>query len=452
MVEVQTASDDEPFARTLWCIFGMCVAVTLIDGFDTGAIGFVAPSLLSEWHLQRVALGPVLSAALLGLACGAVCAGPISDRFGRRLPLIGSVVVIALGALSSAYARDLLQLTALRFVTGIGLGGALPNAVTIMSEFCPDSRRATLTNLMSCGFPLGTALGGFFSAWLIPHSGWQSVFLVGGAAPLVLSLLLYRALPESLRYMLAKGYTAEKIKTKLAGTAVIPANSQTLAPRYQASITDRQTGLKVVLSPTYIIGSLMLWTAFFMGLIIFYGSVNWMPVLLREAGLDSERATLVSTLFPLGGIGAVLSGIFMDRFVAARVIAVCYALTAVSVYFIGQTVGNIERLVMVVFMAGVFMNTSQASMPALAAGFYPTEGRATGVAWMLGIGRFGGIAGSFLVADLTRLNFSFEGVFAVLGTAGIGSCAALIVLQSSSRAEPGRYKAVERGAHRVQTE
>jgi AAHS family 4-hydroxybenzoate transporter-like MFS transporter len=221
-----------------------------------------------------------------------------------------------------------------------------PNAVTIMSELCPDSRRATLTNLMSCDFPLGTALGGFFSAWLIPHSGWQIVFLVGGAAQLVLSPVLYRALPESLRYMLAKGYTAEKIKTKLAGTAASPANRQTLA-----SITDRQTGLKVVLSPTYIVGSLMLWTAFFMGLIIFYGSVNWMPVLLRGAGLDSERATLVSTLFPLGGIGAVLSGIFMDSFVAARVIAICYALTAVSVYFIGQTVGNIERLVMVVFMA-----------------------------------------------------------------------------------------------------
>jgi MFS transporter, AAHS family, 4-hydroxybenzoate transporter len=145
VVEVQTAFDDEPFARTLWCIFGMCVAVTLIDGFDTGAIGFVAPSLLSEWRLQRVALGPLLSAALLGLACGAVFAGPISDRFGRRFPLIGSVVVIAFGALSSAYARDLLQLTALRFVTGIGLGAALPNPVTIMSEFGLDSRRATLS-------------------------------------------------------------------------------------------------------------------------------------------------------------------------------------------------------------------------------------------------------------------------------------------------------------------
>jgi MFS transporter, AAHS family, 4-hydroxybenzoate transporter len=245
----------------------------------------------------------------------------------------------------------------------------------------------------------------------------------------VLSLLLYQALPESLQYKLANEYTKKKTQAKLAGTAVNPTNGT----RYQPSTTDRQIGIKVVLSRSYIIGSFMLWIAFFMGLIIFYGSVNWMPVLLREAGLDSERATLVSTLFPLGGVGAVVSGVFMDRFIAARVIALCYALTAVSVYFIGQTVGNIERLVMVVFIAGIFMNTSQASMPALAAGFYPTEGRATGVAWMLGIGRFGGIAGSFLVAELTRLNFSFEGIFAVMATAGIGSCAALIALQWSHR-------------------
>jgi AAHS family 4-hydroxybenzoate transporter-like MFS transporter len=306
--EIQIALHDKLFGSQLWRIFGLCFSITLIDGFDTGAIGFIAPSLLSEWHLERAALGPVLSAALLGLACGAVLAGPISDRFGRRLPLIGSVLVIGLGALSSAYARDLLQLTTLRFVTGIGLGAALPNAVTIMSEFCPDSRRATLTNLMSCGFPLGTALGGFFSAWLIPRSGWQSVFLVGGAVPLALSLLLYRTLPESLPYMQAKGYTAKMILAKLAGAAMNFANGETLAAGYQASASDRQIGIKVVLSRTYIIGSFMLWIAFFMGLIIFYGSVNWMPILLKEAGLDSERATLVSTLFPLGGVGAVISG------------------------------------------------------------------------------------------------------------------------------------------------
>jgi MFS transporter, AAHS family, 4-hydroxybenzoate transporter len=168
-----------------------------------------------------------------------------------------------------------------------------------------------------------------------------------------------------------------------------------------------------------------------MGLVIVYGTVNWMPVLLRGAGLDLSRATLISTLFPLGGIGAVLSGVLMDRFNATRVIAVCYALTAISIYFIGQTVGNIGLLVVTVFAAGVMMNTSQSSMPTLAAGYYPTPGRATGVAWMLGIGRFGGIAGSFLVAELIRLNLSFAEIFSVLAIAGGVACAALLIMQSS---------------------
>jgi AAHS family 4-hydroxybenzoate transporter-like MFS transporter len=175
----------------------------------------------------------------------------------------------------------------------------------------------------------------------------------------------------------------------------------------------------------------MLWLAYFMGLVIFYASINWMPILLKEAGLTPQRSTLVSALFPLGGVGAVLCGVLMDRFNANKIIAACYALTAVSVYAIGQVVGDVGLLMVVVFAAGVLMNTAQSSMPALAAAFYPTEGRGTGVAWMLGIGRFGGIGGSFLVAELARRHFSFAGIFAVVAIAGLISCAALIVKQIS---------------------
>jgi AAHS family 4-hydroxybenzoate transporter-like MFS transporter len=127
----------------------------------------------------------------------------------------------------------------------------------------------------------------------------------------------------------------------------------------------------------------------------------------------------------------VLCGVLMDRFNANRIIAACYALTAVSVYFIGQAVGNVGALVFIVFVAGVLMNTAQSSMPALAAAFYPTEGRGTGVAWMLGIGRFGGIAGSFLVAELTRRHFSFAGIFAMVAVAGLLSCVALLIKQAA---------------------
>jgi AAHS family 4-hydroxybenzoate transporter-like MFS transporter len=145
---------------------------------------------------------------------------------------------------------------------------------------------------------------------------------------------------------------------------------------------------------------------------------------------------LITALFPLGGVGAILFGWLMDRFNGNWVIAAGYALTAVSIYAIGQAAGNVGALVVVVFVAGTLMNTAQSSMPALAAGFYPTQGRATGVAWMLGIGRFGGIAGSFLVAELTRRQLDFASIFAIVGTAGAIAAAALVIKQFAHPEKP----------------
>jgi AAHS family 4-hydroxybenzoate transporter-like MFS transporter len=434
MMEIQTFINEQRFSRFQWLIFAMCFAIMLMDGFDTAAIGFIAPSLTSEWNIGRPALAPVLSAALLGLAFGALLAGPISDRFGRRVPLIAAVLIFGGACFGSAFSANLSQLTIMRFITGIGLGAALPNAVTLMSEFCQDRRRATMVNLMSCGFALGAALGGFLAAWLIPHFGWRSVLLVGGSAPLLLSIVLMLRLPESVRYMVAKGHPVEKIRAILVRIAASAASAGSFVMTEQAPTVAGQRGIQLVLSRPYIVGTVMLWLAFFMGLVIFYGSINWMPTLLIGAGLTPQRAALVSALFPLGGVGAVFCGMLMDRFNPTRVIATFYAFTALSVYCIGQAVGDIGLLVLTVFAAGVLMNTAQSSMPTLAAGFYPTRGRGTGVAWMLGIGRLGGIAGSFLVAELTRQQFTFGGIFAVLAAAGGIACFALLVKQA---AHPG---------------
>ncbi|MBV8262107.1 MAG: MFS transporter, partial [Paraburkholderia sp.] len=364
-VNVQTFINEHPFSPFQWLVFFMCFIIVLLDGFDTAAIGFIAPSLIAEWGIAKPALAPVLSAALFGLACGALGSGPLSDRLGRRVMLISSVLLFGVACLVSAFSTSIEELTALRFITGVGLGAAMPNAVTLMGEYCPDRRRATVINLMFCGFPLGAAFGGFLAAWMIPHFGWRSVLQLGGVTPLLLLVLLITQLPESVRYMVANNKPVERIRAALARISGDAVQATTFTMTESALQTGGK-GLGVVLSRSYIIGSVMLWVAYFMGLVIFYASINWMPILLKDAGVAPQRATLISALFPLGGVGAVLCGVLMDRFNANRIIAACYALTAVSVYFIGQAAGNVGVLVFIVFVAGVLMNTAQSSLPALA--------------------------------------------------------------------------------------
>lgn len=428
-IDVQAFLNEHPFSGFQWLIFALCFCIVLLDGFDTSAIGYIAPSLITEWGVARPALAPVLSAALFGLAAGALLAGPLADRLGRKAVLVASVLIFGLACLASSFAGSLDGLVALRFVTGLGLGAAMPNAVTLMSEYCPDARRATLTNAMFCGFPLGAAFGGFLAAWMIPHFGWRSVLLLGGIVPLVLTGLLLLLLPDSVRHMIAQRQPAERVRAVLRRISPAASGAGGFHMTEKAPATTARGGVGTVLSRQYVVGSAMLWVAYFMGLVIFYALINWMPILFRDAGLSPQDAALIAALFPLGGVGAVLFGWLMDRFNANVTIAVGFALTAVAVWGIGHTAGSLSLLVLVVLVAGTLMNTAQSSLPALAAAFYPTQGRATGVAWMLGLGRFGGIAGSFLVAELTRRQLDFAGIFLAVALPGLISAAALMVKQ-----------------------
>ncbi|MFC7554321.1 MFS transporter [Pseudoroseomonas wenyumeiae] len=373
--------------------------------------------------------------------------GPVADRFGRKLVLTASVAFFGLASLLSAWAGTLDHLVVWRFVTGLGLGAAMPNAVTLMSEFCAEKRRAVLVNAMFCGFPLGAAFGGFLAAWMIPLWGWRSVLLLGGIAPLVLAVLLLVLLPESVRYMVMRKYPAERIRAVLRRISASAEKATSFVLLEKAPPTGQASGARVVLSRSYAVGSVMLWIAYFMGLVIFYALINWMPLLFGDAGLSPHSAALISALFPLGGIGAVFFGWLMDRYNGNKIIATGFVLTSVSVALVGMVAGHLALLVATVFLAGVIMNTAQSSLPALAATFYPTEGRATGVGWMLGLGRFGGIAGSFLVAELSRRHLSLSGIFLVVAIPGLIAAAALIIKQithpQAARAQPAPCWAIE---------
>jgi benzoate transport len=288
-IEVQSFIDGERFSPYQWIILVLCFLVVAADGFDTAAIGFIAPSLIGDWGITRAALGPVMSAALVGLGIGALVAGPAADRIGRKAVLALSVFFFGVWSLASAQAGSVESLTAWRFLTGLGLGAAMPNAVTLMSEYAPSRIRAIAVNTMFCGFSVGLSIGGLCAAWLIPHFGWQSVLVAGGVGPIVLTVMLLLLLPESAQFMVVRKRPAEKIARVLRRIS----NDPRLAPGASVSFAAADTrtsgadksSLGLIVSRPFRFGTLMLWLAYFMGLMIFYLLTNWLPTLFKDAGL-----------------------------------------------------------------------------------------------------------------------------------------------------------------------
>src|SRR5579859_6723772 len=185
-VDVAAFIDAQPVGAFQVKLLLICATVLFLDGFDTTAIGYVAPVLAKEWNIGKAALGPVFSAGLFGLMIGALLFGPLADRIGRKRIILFSTLAFGIGTLVTAFVQDVNTLLAIRFLTGLGLGGAMPNTIALTSEFSPHRRRATMVMAMFCGFSVGAALGGFLAAGLIPYFGWRAVFIVGGAAPLLL--------------------------------------------------------------------------------------------------------------------------------------------------------------------------------------------------------------------------------------------------------------------------
>lgn len=281
-----------------------------------------------------------------------------------------SILVFGGFSLLTAFAGTLNQLTALRFLTGLGLGAAMPNAATLMSEYAPERRRALLVNLMFVGFPIGSSMGGFVSAWLIPHYGWQSVLILGGVMPLALAVVLIVLLPESARYLVVKNKSQQQIGTILRRIAPLPEATHFVL-RETGQIKEK-SALGVIFSPRYALGTVMLCLTYFMGLLIFYLLTSWLPLLIRETGATLSQASIITALFPLGGgIGVLVLGALMDKFNPNKVVAVGWLLTGVFVCLVGFSTSSLVLMGVMVFIAGTIMNGAQSSMPALAAGFTP---------------------------------------------------------------------------------
>jgi len=300
-IDVADFIDQQPVGGFQLKLLSMCAAVLFLDGFDTQAIGYVAPALAKEWGLTRAALGPVFSAGLFGLMIGALLLGPLADRIGRKKIIIFSTLAFGFGALVTAFVNDVNALLAIRFLTALGLGGAMPNAIAMTSEFNPRRRRATMVMIMFCGFSVGAALGGLLAAALIPQFGWRSVFVVGGLAPLVLAPVLALRLPESVRFLALTGHANDRV----AGLLRLISPTAAFAPGTRFAVHEPHLpGIPVLhlFRQGRTLVTLLLWIVFFMSLLDIYFLSNWLPTVLNDLGASVSASAAIGSMLQVGGV------------------------------------------------------------------------------------------------------------------------------------------------------
>lgn len=435
-IDVNSVIDRDKLSPLQWMVFFLGFLIFFCDGLDTGIIGFIAPALLDDWGITKPELAPVLSAALVGMSIGALSSGPLADKYGRKKVIITTTLIFSVFTILCGFATSTQDLVIYRFITGIGLGAATPNISTMVSEYMPNKRRAFLTGIAGCGFMLGISCGGVLSALLLENLGWAKIVILGGIIPLILVAILLVKLPESTQYLVKMNRQAQakSILEKIQGH---PFEQNITLKLAIAESDDGEGPVKQVLGK-YLWGSAMLWLCCFMGLLVFYLLTSWMPTILKTAGFTMQQSSLLTAIFPFGGvIGAIIMGWYMDKLNPTNVIKYSYFLAFVLFILTGFVSSNIVLFGVGLFLIGALLVGAQSSILPLSALFYPSTCRAVGVSWMHGIGRIGAILGAFYGSLIFTFELSLAGIFYVLA---IPTLIAFIALSLKAMTEKSKNK------------
>lgn len=382
------------FGRFHLLVFALCCLAMLGDGFDLQMMGYIAPALTRGLALHPGALGSAFAAGGLGVLIGNLGFAPLGDRFGRKPMILGCMAFFGVASLATAMVQSLPALMAMRFITGLGLGGVLPNILALVAEYMPRRLKITLAGLVFLGFNIGAASVGPVAAFALGHGwGWQGVFITGGLLPLVVLPFIAWGLPKSLNVLAQREGAGRRIAATLRcldRTLVLPADA-----RFVSGERTEQGFPVVLLFRQGRAGlTLLLWTISFLNMMTFFFLISWLPTLVNNAGLPEGDAVVISSLYSVGGLAALFVVTpLCDRFNRFAVLASAYLIAAMAIVAIGLAGHAALGLGVAIFLAGMFTFGSQNATNAIAANSYPTAMRSTGSGWVLGIGRFGQIVG-----------------------------------------------------------
>jgi MFS transporter, AAHS family, 4-hydroxybenzoate transporter len=387
----------------------LCALVQMCDGYDLNSVAWAVPSLIHEWHLPPSTFAMAFLWSSIGIMVGALSAGPMGDRFGRRPLLLGSLTLFGIASLLSAVVGSLSALSLWRFFTGVGIGGGFSGAAALSGDYAPHRLRATMIMATFTGAPLGGFLGGQIVALLLAQWGWRMIFTLGGIFPLALVPVLVLWLPESPRFLATKKNLSPRNATLLQRLDIASAESE-------ASDVAWENPISMLFGQGYALQTVLLWIIFFCSLLNLFLFAYWMPTVLNLIGVSPAQAVSMASLRELGAIFAVLYlGLAIDRFGPERALAIHYAAGAVFIAMIALFALPNFVLCVVIFLAGMTIVGSQTGVNGACGKLYPARMRTSGIGWALGIGRLGGIVAPVLGGYLLTIGLPPTRMFLVAG-------------------------------------
>ena len=423
-VDVNQVVDDAKFTPFHMNVLFWCMLVIICDGYDLVIYGVAMKGLVAQWGLSAKEAGFLGSVALFGMMIGAMALGSLADRYGRKKMIALCLVLFSLFTFLCGFAQNPTQFAIMRFIAGVGIGGAMPNLVAMMAEYSPKRMRSTMVSLMFSGYAIGGMLSAGLGIMIVPSMGWEWMFYLG-IIPLFLLPLIWKFLPESLGFLMRQGKEAEvrKILPKVAPELNITAEDQLV--REEVVVKKSVVPVGQLFVEHRGVSTLAFWVSFFCCLLMTYALSTWLPKFMEQAGKELKAGLSFLFAMNIGAmIGAIGGGWLADKFNIKAVLVAFLLLGSAAFVCLGYK-APVPVLYVLVTIAGATTIGTQIVLYSYVAIFYPLKIRSTGIGWASGVGRIGAIVGPILGGWLVAMqlphstNFMVFAIPAIIATVAV---------------------------------
>lgn len=391
--------------------------LNILDGFDITAMAIVAGAVADELQLTSDLLGLIFSFALAGMMAGAMLLAPLSDVIGRRKIIILSVILVGVSILLTAHASTLIEFIVLRFISGLGAGAVIASQAALAAEYSPEKYRSLSVALTTAGYPFGAVMTSVVAGFIMPDFGWRGMFWFGGGVTLVMGVVAWIFIPESLKYLFENrpknalqkvNIILKKMRKPLL--SMLP-DVETEKIRESRGVVTNMTSL---LGKRHRMVTLTLWTTFFLCFSTLYFLMSWIPRLMEQSGYTAEVGRLAFFLFNFGGVlGVLILGTLSTRWRLTNLVSLFLLTSGIFMVIFAISPNQQTLLLVIIFLVGILQQGGFTGLYAVAAKLYPTEIRSTGIGWAVGLGRSGAVIGPAVAGFLIAAGLSMSGNYVV---------------------------------------